>query len=197
MTAVRDARVDDAAAMARIQVAGWQHAYGHFMPAEFIAARSPEIRTKEWRVRLRDQPADVVHLVAEDEGQIVGIASGGPPMGDEVVIEGDTSDCDGQCYGLYVAPVRIGLGIGRRLLGKLGSRLLLAGRTSFVLWAFEKNVYRRFYDRLGGREIARGRWDVDGITLIEIAYGWPDIRALIDACSAVESHQNSSLTTKT
>ncbi len=189
MTAVRDARVDDAAAMARVQVAGWHNAYAHFMPAEFIAARSPEIRTKEWRERLDDQPVEVVHLVAEDEGQIVGIASGGPPMGDEVVIEGDTSDYDGQCYGIYVTPVRIGQGIGRRLLGKLGSRLLFAGRTSFVLWAFEKNTYRGFYDRLGGREIARGRWDVDGITLIEIAYGWPDIRALIDACSAAEGRQ--------
>jgi GNAT superfamily N-acetyltransferase len=182
MIAVREAEPGDAEGMAAVQVAGWQHAYASFMPAEFIAARTPAIRTGEWRDRLDDPPADVVHVVAEDEGRIVGIASGGPPMGDEVVIEGNTSDYEGQCYGLYVAPDRIGHGIGHRLLGRLSWHLLSADHTSLVLWAFEKNAYRGFYDRLGGREIAKGRWEVDGITLIEIAYGWPDIGHVIHAC---------------
>ena len=179
---VREAEPDDARAMAEVQIAGWQHAYAGFMPAEFIATRTLDVRAQEWRGRLEQQPDDVTHVVAEDEGRIVGIASGGRPMGEEVVIEGDTRDYQGQCYGLYVMPDRIGQGIGHRLLGGLSWRLLSSGRPSLVLWAFEKNPYRRFYHGLDGREVARGRWDVDGISLIEIAYGWPDIGWLIHAC---------------
>ena len=122
----------------------------------------------------------------------MGIASGGPAMGDEVVDRRAMTSAlrRAQClYGLYVttdpdlaAASDAGCcwAISARACSKLGTHKLRA------LGFRRRTLIGGFYDRLGGREIARGRWDVDGITLIEIAYGWPDIRSLIEACSAVE-----------
>lgn len=182
MIAVRDARLADAEGMARVQVEGWRHAYGGFMPAEFIAARSLAVRTREWGERLAAPAPGTIGLVAEKAGRVVGIAGGGPPLGDEKIVDGDIEEFTAQVYGLYVEPGQIGQGLGRRLLAGLAQRLAQAGHANLVLWAFEENSYRRFYDRLGGRVVARGLWDVDGIRLDEIAYGWADVGALVEAC---------------
>ena len=45
-----------------------------------------------------------VHLVAVEEGAVLGFASGGPPLRDEVIVEGDTSAYTAQLYAIYVAP---------------------------------------------------------------------------------------------
>jgi len=182
LIALRDARPIDAEGIARVQVAGWRHAYSGFMPADFIAARDLAVRTREWRERLAAPAPGTIGLLADKAGQVVGIASGGPPLGDETIMEGDIKGFSAQVYGLYIEPGLIGQGIGRRLLGNLAGRLARAGHANLVLWAFERNPFRRFYDRIGGRVIARGVWNVDQVSLNEIAYGWADIRVLIQAC---------------
>ena len=63
---VRAAVVDDAPAMARIQVLGWGHAFGHFMSKEFLAARGFAVREKEWRERLAAPKPGAHYLVAEE-----------------------------------------------------------------------------------------------------------------------------------
>ena len=160
MIAVREAAFADAEAMAAIQVAGWDHAYSHLMSKEFRAARGTVLRSAEWRERLGTPNPGTAHLVADRSGEVVGIAGGGPRLDDEVIVEGDVSQFNAQAYGLYVAPALLGQGIGRQLLGELALRLAIVGNTSLVLWVFENNPYRRFYERLDGRQIARASWDI-------------------------------------
>ena len=47
-----------------------------------------------------------------------------------------------------------------------------------MLWAFRDNDYRRFYERLGGTQVAEGI--DDGVP--DVAYGWKDLDALMTAC---------------
>ena len=181
--ALRIARRGDEPAMARIQVLGWGHAFGHIMSKEFLAARGMEVRTGEWRQRLDGAKAGTFHLVAEEAGEVVGIASGGPVLDDEVVVEGDVSAFTAQAYMIYVATDRLSRGIGRLLLGDLARRLSEAGHRNLILWVFADNPYRRFYDRLAGRQVATAVWDTGESKLRELGYGWADIRELIAACS--------------
>jgi GNAT superfamily N-acetyltransferase len=181
---VRIARVSDAAAMARIQVLGWGHAFGHIMSKEFLAARGFAVREGEWRERLENQKQGALHLVAEEAGEVVGIASGGPVLNDEVIVEGYVDPYTAQAYMIYVATDRLARGIGRLLLGDLARRLSQAGHRNLILWVFAENPYRRFYDTLGGVPVAKAVWDIGESVLSELAYGWEDIQALIDACAA-------------
>ena len=180
---VRAAAVDDAPAMARIQVHGWGHAFGHFMSKEFLAARGFAVREKEWRERLAAPKPGTHYLVAEEAGEVVGISAGGPPLNDETIVEGDVSAYTAQAYLIYVATDRLSRGIGRILLGELAARLAKAGHRNLILWVFAANPYRRFYDRLDGQPVAKAMWDTGESVLSELGYGWADIRHLIEACS--------------
>lgn len=180
---VRVAAVSDAPAMARIQVLGWDHAFGHFMSKEFLAARGFAVREKEWRERLAAPKPDTHYLVAAEGAEVVGIIGGGPPLQDETIVEGDASTYTAQAYLIYVATDRLSRGIGRILLGELASRLAKMGHRNLILWVFADNPYRRFYDTLGGQTVAKGMWDTGESVLSELGYGWPDIRHLIEACS--------------
>jgi GNAT superfamily N-acetyltransferase len=180
---IRDAGLGDADAIAEIQVQGWTTAYASFLPNRLPASYSVDVRRAEWTGRLQAPAPGTVHLIAFEDGDAVGICSGGPPLRDEAIVEGDTDAYTAQVYGLYVAPARYGAGIGRRLLGSLAGRLRDLGHGSLCLWAFELNPYRRFYDRLGGRIVARAFWHLGDVAIAELAYGGPGIGAVIEACS--------------
>jgi GNAT superfamily N-acetyltransferase len=181
---IRDATLGDAEAMARVQVDGWSRAYASFIPDQLPASYDVEIRHAQWRERLAVPDPGTVHLLAAEADAVLAIASGGPPLRDEVIVEGDTDSYTSQVYGLYVTPTRYGGGIGRRILGELATRFAHQGHQNLCLWAFELNPFRRFYDRLGGQPIARAEWRIADTTITEIAYGWPEIGDLIWACSS-------------
>jgi GNAT superfamily N-acetyltransferase len=180
---IRDATIDDAEGMARIQVEGWNRAYASFIPDQLPASYDIGLRETQWRERLAQPAPGTVHLLAAEGDAILAVASGGPPLRDEVIVEGNTDEYTCQVYGLYVAPARYGGGIGRRILCELATRFTLQGHENLCLWAFELNPFRRFYDRLGGQLVARAEWTVGDTIVSEIAYGWPEIGALIWACS--------------
>ena len=180
---IRDAELADAEAIARVRVEGWNWAYGEFIPGRLPVSWTREEQTADWRRQLAARDDGRIHLVALEEGEILAFASGGPPLRDEVIVEGDTDAYTAQVYSIYVTPGRYGGGIGTRLLGALGRRLAEAGHRNLCLWALELNPFRRFYDKLGGAIVARGEWQVASVTVLEMAYGWPDIGALIQACS--------------
>jgi GNAT superfamily N-acetyltransferase len=181
---IREAVAGDAEGIARVQVEGWNRAYRSFIPDCLPASYSLERRHGEWRQRLAEPPGGKLHLVAVEGGQVLAICSGGPPFRDEVIVEGDTDAYTAQVYGLYVMPERHGEGIGGRLLGDLAVRLAAQGHANLCLWAFVRNPFRGFYEKLGGRTLARAEWRVGGVTVEEMAYGWPEIAELIQACSA-------------
>jgi GNAT superfamily N-acetyltransferase len=180
---IRQAQLDDASSVARIQVEGWRTAYASFIPDQIPASYSLDVHLGEWEKRLAAPPAGTSHLVGVEAEEIVGICSGGPCLRDEVIVEGGTADYTAQVYGLYVAPALYRRGIGRRLLGALAGRLADLSHRNLCLWAFELNPYRGFYDRLGGRPVARAVWRLGETVVREMAYGWPEIESLIRACS--------------
>ena len=56
-----------------------------------------------------------------------------------------------------------------------------AGCPSIMLWTLGPNPARAWYERLGGRLLSEKPWDGNeefGLTVTEVAYGWPDIDAL-------------------
>ena len=71
-------------------------------------------------------------------------------------------------------------GLGRRLLARLATHLLDAGCKSAAVWVLRDSASARgFYQALGAEPVGvEGVWEVGGVTLPDIAYGWRDLRAL-------------------
>jgi GNAT superfamily N-acetyltransferase len=157
--APRPATPDDAAAIGRVHVTGWQGAYAHVFPPERLAELSAEGRGRWWSGQLTDPPERTAVIVDEDGGEPVGFVSVGPSR------DADTDPLRvGELYAIYVLPERWGSGFGRRLMD---AALAACEQLSFeeaILWVLEDNPRaRRFYEAAG--------WALDGASKTDTFLG--------------------------
>jgi GNAT superfamily N-acetyltransferase len=137
---VRAAVYDDAEAIERIRIRGWQIAYRDLYPAQYLDGL--EIDWSRWQDRLSNPPIGRSIFVAEDETRVVGFAGVGPNS-DELGI--------GELSALYVDPEKWSCGAGRALLAR-AEACLAETYEEATLWVMEGNPRaRRFYELAGWR----------------------------------------------
>ncbi|MEV4200859.1 GNAT family N-acetyltransferase [Micromonospora globbae] len=150
MVTIRREEPDDAEAVARVHVHGWQAGYAGIMPDEVLR----RLNVAAWAQRRRDVgTADPEHpfttLLAEsgDEG-VVGFTSFGPYRVDQ---DRDTLDpAWGEVLALFVEPGHWGDGTATALLRAARAGLAGRGFTAFRAWVLEENHRaRRFTVRAG------------------------------------------------
>jgi len=141
---IREARSEDASAMARVHVDAWQTAYRGVVPQEHLDGLSYAHRTEKFREFLRPDSARGTYVAVQDS-EIIGF-----------LIVGDCRDEDlersavGEIWGVYVHPSAWRRGIGRLLCNR-GTDLLRESRHSeAVLWVLAGNARAcRFYETIG------------------------------------------------
>lgn len=183
MIAIRRARPADAEAIAAVHVATWRSAYPGILPDSYLAGLSVDRQTLLWRRTLVAPPAGHATFVAVATGAdspdplsptVVGFASGGR------LRDGTRRDA-GEIETLYVADDWRDRGVGRRLMRALAAHLNVVGCRSVVLWVLKENPSRWFYRRLGGRPVAEQTIAVGGRAVVQTAYLWEPIAALLAA----------------
>jgi GNAT superfamily N-acetyltransferase len=144
---IRVALPEDAEAIERIRIRGWQVAYRHVFPPDALDALPVDAsRWRTWLAAVFEHGQSC--LVAEDAGILVGWATFGPAR--------DPDDRYGELHGLYVDPERWGRGAGRLLL-ECAEEELARRWDEAVLWTLEHNPRtRRFYEANG--------WTLSGLT---------------------------------
>ncbi|MCC7273235.1 MAG: GNAT family N-acetyltransferase [Alphaproteobacteria bacterium] len=174
-TAVRLATGDDAAAIARVQVATWRSAYAGIFPAPYLEGLNDVRIALGWSETLERR--GFVTLVAEDGAlarePVVGFVHGGP------------SDTRGvaEIYTFYILASHQRQGLGRRLLAAAAAALAPAHRALVIRVLVENAPARAFYQHLGGIVGDVRTLRVGGREIDEIAYDWPDLPALAAALS--------------
>src|SRR5262245_23858420 len=172
---IRDALPADAAAIARVHVDSWRTTYAGLVPDDFLAGLSYERSQKNWSRAFTDPSLNTFLLVAETEpGQVVGFASGGP-------LREGPPDYQGELYAIYLFQDHQRCGFGRALVAHTASRLLQRGFANMLVWVLADNPGRRFYEALGGQFITEKPFALGGATLLEAAYGWPDLQPLAES----------------
>jgi GNAT superfamily N-acetyltransferase len=182
---VREARFEDAAAIARVHVASWQTAYRGILPDSYLDALEPERREPMWRELLAREDAHICIFVTETEaGMLTGFASGGPARVEIPLpqagreMSAAQQHFDGELYAIYLLAEHRRQGAGRLLTGAVARWLFDQGMASMLVWVLEANPSRAFYERLGGVPAGQEPITIANLNLVEVAYGWPDIRAL-------------------
>jgi GNAT superfamily N-acetyltransferase len=131
---IREARADEAEALAAIQRDASLAANAHIFPPDLYPFPTAEI-VERWRDSLADNAVTV--LVHEEAGSTVGVAGSRAEWLD----------------GLYVLPEWWSRGVGRSLQDEVLVRQRAAGVQRCHLWVLERNDRaRRFYERLGWTE---------------------------------------------
>jgi ribosomal protein S18 acetylase RimI-like enzyme len=141
--AVRPARAEDAAAIARVHVGTWRVAYAHVFGLERLAGIDLDARTRQWE---RWLAGDVTAFVAERDASVVGFVWVGPSR---------EAEDEAELYAIYVLPEAQGSGAGPALMDAGVEAMRASGASRAVLWVLEDNPRaRRFYEREG--------WTLDG-----------------------------------
>ena len=175
--AIRVASVADAPTIARIHVTSWQETYAGLVPAETLARMSIEQRTAMWDLILGGPPdASVTSAFLAARGEdIVGFGSCGSQRSDDL----ERAGFDAEISALYVLRSAQRRGIGAALMRVMASKLLQRGHSGASLWVLRENgVARRFYEGLGGALAGERTDERRHGTLVEVAYGWPDLSVL-------------------
>lgn len=171
-TIIRKAAPEDASGIASAHVASWQTAYRGLMADEVLDGLSVERRTEFWYNILINEERPSCLFVAENENGIVGFVSAGPEREGDLVYRGEVN-------AIYLHPSAWRQGIGRRLMQAAATELLDRGFNKMLLWVLRDNTpSRKFYEALGGRLLREKPIEINGQTLIEVAYGYDDLRSI-------------------
>lgn len=145
---------------------------GGIVPDAYLDAIDDDEWSDRQRRNLAEAPDNVVSLVAEVEGQIVGWAVGGPNREPKL-------DHAGELYAIYLLSEHQGRRIGLRLTVAIARRLVDAGMASMVVWVLAANHQaRRFYEALGAGYCQERKVEIGGADLTEVAYGWSHLSRL-------------------
>ena len=145
---VRDARPEDAAAIAGVHTRSWQVGYAHAFSADALAGISAERRREHIARWIGAHQPRSAFLVAASRGTVLGFASVGPSRDPD-------ARSAGELYSIYVDPDHWGSGHGRALIAEAEARLRSAGFAEATLWVLGDNPRaRRFYEAAG--------WTLDG-----------------------------------
>jgi ribosomal protein S18 acetylase RimI-like enzyme len=174
---IREATPDDAHALGSMHVASWRETYAGILPETMLSSLSVDARAAAW-AKIMQEPAtagSTVVYLAEYRGTIVGFGSCGAQRTDSLRVKG----YDGEVSAIYVLREFQKRKIGTHLVRAMSSDLIRRGFNAAALWVLRDNLRAtRFYERYAGQVIAE-REDVrDGVVLVELAYGWPDLKEL-------------------
>lgn len=163
---VREMTLDDCERVSEIRVRGWQHAYKGLMPQPYLDALSVADDAERRRTFFVGAGSEVVNLVAERAGEVVGWACHGPYR------DGEFRTDDAELYAIYVDVKQFGAGVGPALLRESVRRCADAGHRRMLLWVLKGNDRaRRFYERAGfTADGAEEPFDVDGVAVPEVRY---------------------------
>ncbi len=166
---------DDAAVIAHLHADSMRATYRGILPDDYLENQVAAERATHWTDALANDEYALVLLATADTG----------PVGFIAVRDDHDKEYDATIMHLHVVPQMQGRGLGRRLIADATEILAARGAVSICLWVFEGNVAAiRFYERLGGVTDAYGTDKFAGSYAADRRIGWPDIGALVSACTA-------------
>lgn len=170
---IRQAVPQDAAGIARVHVSSWRTTYPGIVSAAVLERFSVEHSQDYWLKTISEPGEHCCVLVAvEQQVGAVGFASAGPERSGNFPYQGEL-------YAIYMLKAYQGRGVGRRLVSAVAQGLLDLGLSSMLVWVLKDNLFRAFYEALGGEQIGEQDITIGNQTLREVAYGWPDIHPLV------------------
>ena len=139
---VREARVNDANAIAEIYTASWKSTYADILPESLLNSLSVESLSKEWTGKIERGDSSI--YVAESKGEIIGFAELGSNEDED--LKNEKLDIV-ELHALYFHPSTVNQGLGTQMWGVLEEQLI--GKL-VVLWVLrDSSDARHFYIKHG------------------------------------------------
>ena len=164
---IRKAVLKDAKGIAKVHVDSWKTTYKNIVPDEYLDQLTYESRQNLWETNI---PNGGVYVAENEDEEIVGFSSGGRER------TGDYPGYSGELFAIYILKEYQRNGLGKLLVTPLREELQRQNIYSMIVWVFEENNSRLFYESLGAKKLDTIEITISGKKLNELVYGWEDIR---------------------
>jgi GNAT superfamily N-acetyltransferase len=161
LVSIRHAKPADAEALSHVFESAWREAYRGIIPGVTLEKMLTRRGPRWWRSTVtRGRP-----LVVIDLGQgVAGYISYGRCRDRSLPAEGEIDE-------FYLLPEYQGIGLGRRLFQAVRNDLRDKSMSRVAVWALADNERAcAFYERMGGRSVARVEERIGGTPLAKVAY---------------------------
>ena len=173
---IRPANAPDAAAIARLRIESWRATYRGLVPDAYLAQMDEEESVAMWERVLTAGPNTASVFVAESDADVIGFAAAN-------MLREPRFDLDAELSAVYVRGAFQRMRVGRRLVREIARAQRAHGAHGLIAWVIAGNkVGRGFFERLDGELLVEQPFQWDGMDLVEAAYGFRDIDALVEAC---------------
>jgi ribosomal protein S18 acetylase RimI-like enzyme len=162
---VREAQPSDIAALADLHVRTWNATYGPML------MRGPGIDTREaqWREAFAAADRNWFALVVETpDGRLIGFAKAKR-----------VADASGQLEKIYLLGDYQRVGLGRRLVREVVTRLMAGGVTSMSAYVDPRNPSNAFFEAIGGTWLQEPNGSHN-----QSWYVWHDLPRVVQLCAA-------------
>jgi GNAT superfamily N-acetyltransferase len=157
----------DLVEIGHVTVDTWRATFDGLLPETFLDGMTYQEQTERHH-RYFSQKGVVFHVATDQDGKIIGFASGGPNRHADFSAENEV-------YAIYVLQAYHGRKIGSGLFRRVAKDLGGSGRNGLVVFALGNNPNRVFYQHLGGRETSATQLALGSATVNQFAYVWDDM----------------------
>ena len=169
---IREASFLDAREIAEVSVDGWRSTYRGILSGQFLRSLCYDELEEIFRQRLfSGKPSDFIYVAEDEKHRIIGYATGGRERT-------GLTRFRGELYELYVLKPYQFQGIGRKLVSVAARRFIREKITNLLIWVLIYNPSCAFYQSLGGSIVHQKASNFGGTRLLEVGYGWSNIRKL-------------------
>lgn len=166
---IRRAKTGDETAIANVVVKTWKDAYQGIVPQSFLDSLTIDKFAQRYKETIPTNKEPI--FVLEDKGgKIVGMVLGGADRSGKY-------DCE--LMAIYILPEYQNKGYGRKLFLELIKEHKKNNYRSMIIWTFEDNRDREFYEKLGGVAREEQNLMLADKELRVIGYVWDDIGTII------------------
>lgn len=164
MVQIREARMEDAQAIAVVHVNSWKETYAGIISQAYLSQLSYMERTALWKKIIASGAK--VFVAENQDGEIVGFGNGGKER------SGAYPSYQGEVYALYLLKAYQRQGIGKEIVKRIVAYLHTQHLQGMLIWVLADNPSVGFYKIIGGKKLDEEVVHIGGTDLMEVAYGW-------------------------
>ena len=165
---IRPATADDVPVIAKVHVESWQQSFRGIAPESYLNSMSVDRRKEVFAERLSN-PSYRMLVADEPKHGVVGFIDFGTP-------DFENYGYNARVYSFYLLPKFQRIGLGRRLFESCFAKMSAEGYTSMCLDTLEMSPYRAFYEKHGGKIVARDSHNLGDAEYSTVIYGWESLQ---------------------
>lgn len=172
MITIREARSEDAAAIAYVHICSWREIYIGLVSTNYLMNLSYEEQTATWSNVLKSVNS-ITYVAVNERKQVIGFASSG------IKQDGTTDNRQGEIYGVHLLKSHIQCGIGQQLVYAIIDHFLEMNVNIMTTWVLVDDYAIGFYESIGGQVIDKKSVVKADTELCEVCYGWDNLRSIL------------------